>query len=232
MIKLRLKFQGKLVREIPFDTEEEITLGRDETCGVHVDNIGVSRVHCRIRKVGPVYMLQDMKSNNGTFVRGERVNQWNLNHGDEFFIGKHSVEFEHTDQALFSYEGGEGDDDLGGRTMGVDADMMEMMQKRQASKLSGYLEARDSDGIIRKLPLIKNPTFIGKHDSCQILVSGFFTGQRHALIFHDEACFQIVALHPNKLVFLNGEPVELARLQHEDRISVAKQEFRFFFGSA
>lgn len=232
MITLRLKFQGKLVREYQFE-DEEITIGRDATCTLPIDNIGVSRTHCRIKKIGQFFVLQDMKSNNGTFVRAERVTQWNLNNGDEFFIGKHSLEFQNPDQELFALDGAAdpSSKDLGGRTLGVDAREMEMLQRRQAVKLAGFLEAKDKQGIIKKFPLVKNPTFFGKHESCSIQIFGWGIAQRHAMVFHDEACFHVVALVPGKMVFVNGEPVDSHRLQHEDRVRVGKMEFRFFFGS-
>ena len=37
-----------------------------------------------------INVLRDLKSNNGTYVRGEKIQRYNLNNNDEFFLGKHS----------------------------------------------------------------------------------------------------------------------------------------------
>ena len=44
------------------------TIGRDPTCGVHIDSLGVSRHHADIRWTGDRFIVRDMASRNGTYV--------------------------------------------------------------------------------------------------------------------------------------------------------------------
>jgi pSer/pThr/pTyr-binding forkhead associated (FHA) protein len=60
-----------------------MTVGRDETADIRVDEPLVSRLHARIERRGGDYVLLDLGSTNYTRVNGERVDQRALAHGDE-----------------------------------------------------------------------------------------------------------------------------------------------------
>ena len=82
-LKLVVRFGGEHVKTYTLG-EETVFIGRDPDCTVHIDNLGVSRKHAKVELNGDIYQLVDLASNNGTFVRGDRITQYNLNHGDEF----------------------------------------------------------------------------------------------------------------------------------------------------
>jgi pSer/pThr/pTyr-binding forkhead associated (FHA) protein len=69
------------------------TIGRDRTCGVHIDSQGVSRHHAAIRWTGDRFMLSDTASRNGTFVNHERVREHALTNGDAIIIGDCQLRF-------------------------------------------------------------------------------------------------------------------------------------------
>ena len=92
MPKLTVTFGGEVQGER--SVEEPITVvGRDAACQVRIDNLGISRTHCRITKRGEGYVLQDMDSANGTFVNGTRITEHSLNEGDEILVGKYTLKF-------------------------------------------------------------------------------------------------------------------------------------------
>ena len=63
--KLKLKYRGaKLVLK---KTDETLTIGRDGSCGLVVDDEHASRQHCFIQRRSDHFVLAD-KSTNGTFV--------------------------------------------------------------------------------------------------------------------------------------------------------------------
>ncbi len=47
------------------------SVGRAEDCSFRLSGSGVSRLHCRIEKEGPLWLLRDLESRNGTFVNGQ-----------------------------------------------------------------------------------------------------------------------------------------------------------------
>ena len=60
-----------------------MTVGRDETADIQVDEPLVSRLHARIERRGQDHVLLDLGSTNYTRVNGERVLERALTHGDE-----------------------------------------------------------------------------------------------------------------------------------------------------
>lgn len=63
------------------------TLGRSVECDLPIENIAVSRRHCTITRVSDDFRLDDLKSHNGTFVNGLRVESQILKHGDRIDLG-------------------------------------------------------------------------------------------------------------------------------------------------
>jgi DNA-binding NtrC family response regulator len=65
-----------------------LRLGRAPECELVLDEEGVSRVHCEVRPAGDGLELVDVKSTNGTFVNGSRVQQAQLRKGDLITLGR------------------------------------------------------------------------------------------------------------------------------------------------
>ena len=68
--------------------EDEITVGRDPRADILLDDSTVSRSHAVFRRVNGAYSVIDAGSLNGTYVNRQRVDQKQLNNGDEIMIGK------------------------------------------------------------------------------------------------------------------------------------------------
>lgn len=68
-------------------TEDQIILGRDETCDVVLAERQVSRQHIRIFRDGNRYFIEDLQSKNGTWVNGQRLEGMReLGDGDEIHV--------------------------------------------------------------------------------------------------------------------------------------------------
>lgn len=52
---------------------DQLTIGRDSTNGVAINDAEVSRKHARMMFQGGKYVLEDLGSTNGTFVNGQRL---------------------------------------------------------------------------------------------------------------------------------------------------------------
>lgn len=52
---------------------EQLTIGRDSTNGVAINDAEISRKHARLMFQGGKYVLEDLGSTNGTFVNGQRL---------------------------------------------------------------------------------------------------------------------------------------------------------------
>jgi predicted component of type VI protein secretion system len=93
MAKVTVTFGSRLVGEYPLE-KATVVVGRDASCDIHIDNLGISRAHCQFIKRGNTFILQDMNSANGTYVNGRRIGEHYLNDGDDILIGKFTLKFD------------------------------------------------------------------------------------------------------------------------------------------
>jgi pSer/pThr/pTyr-binding forkhead associated (FHA) protein len=77
---------------------DRLEIGRASSSDIQLVSSGVSRTHAVIIPRGEEFVLIDMLSTNGTFVRGERVEQHVLGLGDCFRIGDCELVFELFDE--------------------------------------------------------------------------------------------------------------------------------------
>ena len=66
--------------------EDEITVGRDPSSDILLDDSTVSRTHAVFRRIN--YSVIDAGSLNGTYVNRQRVDSQELKNGDEIILGK------------------------------------------------------------------------------------------------------------------------------------------------
>jgi pSer/pThr/pTyr-binding forkhead associated (FHA) protein len=75
-------------------TQERVRIGRSPENEVQIDSMAVSRTHCVIERVGDGWVVDDLGSNNGTFVNGARVTgKAPVRDGDALMVGKFQVSF-------------------------------------------------------------------------------------------------------------------------------------------
>jgi len=74
-------------------TEPEYLIGRHRENTIQLSDPGVSGFHARLYLGAQGYVIEDLKSRNGVWVNGERVNQAALNDGDRVHIGQTDLSF-------------------------------------------------------------------------------------------------------------------------------------------
>ena len=68
----------------------ELSFGRGDECDIVLDGDTVSRVHCRILRLGSTFLLED-SSRNGTFVNDKRIQQTQLHDRDQIRVGQNLI---------------------------------------------------------------------------------------------------------------------------------------------
>jgi two-component system, cell cycle response regulator len=80
-------------------------LGRDDTAEVRLMDDGISRAHAAVERDGGKFVLVDLKSTNGTFRNGMRIERCDLSDGDKVAVGASTIlKFTFQDQADERYQ--------------------------------------------------------------------------------------------------------------------------------
>ena len=90
MLKIVLKLMDQELKILETD-KAEITIGRNENSDIHINNLGASKKHARIFRRNGEYILEDLKSTNGTLLNDENVITARLSGKDVVIIGKHKL---------------------------------------------------------------------------------------------------------------------------------------------
>jgi pSer/pThr/pTyr-binding forkhead associated (FHA) protein len=89
--RVQLRLGERVVSDVAF-SGAELRIGRMKENDIVINNLAVSRFHAVLRRVGDVFQLEDLGSENGSFVNGVAVNGTALvPSGAEITIGKHSL---------------------------------------------------------------------------------------------------------------------------------------------
>ncbi|MEO1035323.1 MAG: FHA domain-containing protein [Pseudomonadota bacterium] len=68
-------------------TADKLIIGRDEQCDVPITDTSSSRQHAMLERHGERYVLRDLDSKNGTWIRNRRITESKLFGGTNFRIG-------------------------------------------------------------------------------------------------------------------------------------------------
>ena len=89
--KVQLRLGERVVAEVSF-REDELRIGRMKENDLVINNLAVSRFHAVLRRVGEGFAIEDLGSENGTFVDGVQVKGTAaVAEGAEITIGKHAL---------------------------------------------------------------------------------------------------------------------------------------------
>lgn len=69
-------------------TQEEVSIGRDQSNVICINDHSLSRRHCLIKREGESFRVIDLESYNGTFVNELPIGEQSLNHGDQIAVGR------------------------------------------------------------------------------------------------------------------------------------------------
>ena len=232
MARLILTFNKQVIKEYPF-LKDSITVGRNEDNTIVIDNLAVSGYHARMDKAGSDFILTDLQSTNGTFVKDEKIVSHKLSHGDNVTIGKHVILFVLTEKG--KDEGEEQKMDMD-KTMMLDtAKQKELLAKQQVvpktpkppEKIGVVSFINGSD--LGEIELKKKLTKIGKGDTSEIKLSGVFMGSTAATISKRPSGYTITFTGGRTKLKVNGEVVkDSVALKDFDTIELGPFKFQFY----
>jgi pSer/pThr/pTyr-binding forkhead associated (FHA) protein len=218
-----------------YDIEKDkMIIGRGEDSDIEISNLAVSRHHAIIEKNEGVFTVNDLDSNNGTFVNGQRINRpTTLNFGDEIGIGKHVLAFDsHSKKGkVLQASSPHGDsqpalDSPAMGTMFVEPEKMEKIREKATAARKAHLKPiGPSDAKL--IPLDKTDTVFGKSSDSDVIIKGFFASPRHAILSRLENGFHLTNLAVISPTKVNGIRIDSALIVDDDEVIMGKSKFIF-----
>ncbi|MBI4962627.1 MAG: FHA domain-containing protein [Desulfomonile tiedjei] len=248
MFKLILKFQDTVIKEYEFDATP-ITIGRRDDNDVVVDNMAVSGHHAVIEMEDPnYYVLVDLESLNGTFVKEKKISREKLFDGDSFLVGKHLLTFvdrrpESERPTREELPGPKAAEKSFRDTMILDTqaqqellakhaaekgvDQEQLAEKPKRIELYGSLTII-AGGTPQIIDLTKRLTTLGKSNDSDIKCSGLLVGKTSALINKRPNGYFLAYREGLKKPEVNGEAVHTqVQLQDGDEIAIGNTRMTF-----
>jgi predicted type IV restriction endonuclease len=228
MAKLSLKLNGAVLKEMAL-SRPQITIGRAPDNDLVLNSSEVSGHHARIIQDGQSWIIEDLRSTNGTFLQGWKMIQHKFKHGDTTLIGKYVLLYQ--DHATPDSGSLTLDPE---KTMILDAkkqrDLFKTMQAPDEhadryQKLASVMIMRGKTD--RKVYELSGPRMlIGSHRTAAIRLRGWFAPRHAAVITHEAGMYVLKSEGPR--VMVNGLPVVGRKeLQTGDWFSVAGVVFEF-----
>ncbi len=191
MAKLILQFQERVLKDCAVGPYP-VKIGRLPDNTIVIDNEAVSGHHARVLREGDQFVLEDLKSTNGTFVNGQRIARHVLRHGDAVLVGKHTLVFDETtrDEPAVVAQAGPDVPELGGTIL---FDAKQRAALLAATQQAGGAAAPAPDttrlpppervAVLRvvsgradeaEYPLEAHTSLIGKSDVALVRLKGWF----------------------------------------------------------
>lgn len=221
MPKLTLRLADRDLTECVVG-EHPVSIGRLRDNTLVIDSPAVSARHARVSREGEQYLLEDLRSTNGTFVNDRAVARHTLADGDVITIAKHTI--------LFTLKDAEPNGAIEPVTRGTESQVPEGIAAKTAIPT-----AQGRIGTIRVIAgntdqpeyvLAAVTTMIGKAETSQIRLKGLFKPQVAAAIARKGEGFSITPMGGK--VTVNGEPISGRRdLANGDRIDVSGLTLEF-----
>ncbi|MFO0661403.1 MAG: FHA domain-containing protein [Polyangiaceae bacterium] len=195
-------------------SRDEYMVGRDQKSTLRLTERNISRHHMRLRRHGEGWVIDDLRSYNGTYVNGHRVvGSAHLNHGDLIQIGDYRL-YLHQDVAVGGGGGGGGG---GVPNIVSPADLPDRL----------VLIAGPSVGT--EYPLsADSPVAIGRAEECAISINHPSVSRIHAEIRPLVAgCYEIVDHGSANGVRINGTDLRRSLLEAGDLLELGDIKLRF-----
>lgn len=184
-------------------SKKSTTIGRGEDCDIVLEGETVSRRHCTITQWGAVYVLQD-SSRNGTYVNGERITEVTLCDNDQVRVGQNMLVVNI-----------------------IPANSTRALKSQETTPLgSGFVIELKPHIVVKGLeagvtqPFGEERITIGRRPGNHLVLDADNVSREHVAVERRDGEYYIVDLGSANGTYLNDERVEIAPLQHGDRVRI------------
>ncbi len=210
---LHLSFHDKRLATYELG-DADITIGRSADNDIQIDNPGVSSSHAVIRRDRDRYVLEDLGSKNGTYVKGAKLSMHALEYGDVITIFKHQlrfVAFVGSDVQLEPLGGGENNVNQSG-TVAIDMTQRpDLLDLRNTKNMKISLSVTRPDNQSQIYLLSQQSYSIGKEQDCLVKTSGLMVPPLSASLTRQGNDYVLTPTRQGEIQ-LNGAPLNRPQL--------------------
>lgn len=223
-------YSGKDLKEQLALGESRVTIGRTEDNNLVLADPSVSKQHAAIEYDSGEYFIVDLGSSNGVFLNNKRIEREKLKYWDEIQIHNFIIKFmakpgfgvttqnenetptdiEEDKTKFFHLE-----------------DEKQLVSLRQKTKRC-FVMYEDASGAVKKLPIQKPRTVIGKSKHADIMLSGWFVPSIAAVIERQGGSYELVAGKRGKVTLQGQQISEPSILTDGSKFSVRNMQFEFY----
>jgi len=237
MAELVFRFKDKVLGKHQIQHRKTMSIGRDKSNDIVIDNLAVSTFHAKIESLGGRFALVDLKSRNGTFVNEKLVNSHWLKDGDIIHIGKHSITFLAPDDGAGAKDASP--ENL--HTMKIDTReyraLMSQIKQTESEAASKSLPGKqkkpvgvlsDLSGATSEIVLNKRLVKLGKDPKSDVRVRGFAVAAVAAKITELADGWYLSHVSGLFKPKVNKQPVKRSvQLNSLDTIEIGSTKFQF-----
>lgn len=189
-VKLILEEKGEIQ---PFDFDlEVVSVGRTADNAIKVSDAMSSRHHCQVSRDGQSFVVEDLKSRNGTKLNGKPLSQpVPLHAGDRIQIGETTIHF------LERRASG------GGKR----ASKRSSASSGPATLGNAQLRVTAGEEVGRVITLTEAPLMFGRKPGIAVRLKDHDISNEHCMVMEEEGALQIVDLGSTNGTFLKGERI-------------------------
>lgn len=194
-----VRLGGRVVMQRPF-MPPAMTIGRDHTCELILDNLSVSRRHARLSWDRGEFYLDDLGSANGTRLNAKSIRRAPVGLRDRIGLGKFELSL------IKPLETGRGDETM-------------VITSREEEGQLAYLVGDDVS-----VPLGQEIS-IGRSPGVDVQARGFRVGAIHAYIRPEGPGVFRLRCKGNHRAKVNGSKVKSSSLKLGDQITIGRSRF-------
>ncbi|MBX3277014.1 MAG: FHA domain-containing protein [Acidobacteria bacterium] len=178
-------------------------IGRGEDCDIILDGETVSRRHCTITQWGGIYVVQD-SSRNGTFVNDERISEVTLADNDQLRVGQNLMVIN-----IFP----------GNATSALHSQETTPLGSGFVFELRPHIVVKGLEDATTQ-PFSEERITIGRRTENHLVLDAENISREHAAIERRDGGYYIMDLGSANGTYHNNQRVDVAQLQHGDRVRI------------
>ena len=212
--------------------KEEISIGREDTNDIVLNNPSISRQHSVIHVSDGIVSIKDLGSVNGTFINNVKMDEAVLDIGDEIVVGKYMIKLK-SEKTLdpeldLPFQSSEQGKSIDVETFRVDDNTRKKMLER-------YQSGKDINFPIlilsnnKQIKITEDNFLIGRGSDSNLKIKGNFIKDIHVKIIKlSSTSYKMISMGSLfSPVRVNGKKTKEKILRHGDVIEIGEEKIVF-----